>query len=362
MSANNPFMFGGKPLGPNPYDFNEGYKGYDRNKAAQYERDLFSPEEYADLENVPLPPEEVGEFLEVDPNNPQEVINDLKNQIQDLQAELAKKRRSGTTKGRKGMKELENLVLHMQREFKQVKQALSKEGADNLVRKRNAANPNLPPWHVEYGDYNNDSIPDVIVHNAAHQPIIVNGWTTTQSEYPTKFEYYSMYPTKEARKAVRAEMAEAQGKPIDKINAYKVFKRAFAAHEDNAGKLADIKTAHYKVPKNKPPSSYQQFNSKIFTPIANSVFEQLQIPKNVSAMAKACGKIWKEHVLDVVARKGGYQGYDDPRFIAKKKDPGCKQAIDNRCAGIYNLVIENNDEQFNNLIHSTIVDALEGRI
>lgn len=372
MNQNQPrkLRFGGITLNPspNPYDTNGYNPNDDGSRAAAFDRDRIIPGEFDAFEDLPpLPEDDVAAFVD-DTNDSPEIkrIREMQQRIDDLENELARRKRTGGgAKGKKGMKELENLVLNMQREFKLVKQALSEQGARELVRKRNAANPTLPPWHVEYQDFNNDGIPDVIVHNDNHKPMIVNGWTTVRSDYPMKHIYYNQYPTKEARKQVKLEMANELHKDPKLINAYKVYKNTYAKAAMNGdmekvNKLSEMQQAHYKTPK-RTQSLYQQFNSEIFTPVASAVFNELQTKKNVSAMAKACGKIWKILVLNPVAIAGGYGGYDDPNFINKKKDPSCKGAINQKCGEIFNQ-INQDPNPFYDMVKDNIIAALENRI
>ena len=102
--------------------------------------------------------------------------------------------------GRIGMNELANIVLGMQRDFKRVANALSVQGAQEIIEKHNDNSPNAP-WNLLHQDVNRDGIPDIIIRNENNEPIVVNGWTTKGSDYPERYRYYNTYPTREARRA-----------------------------------------------------------------------------------------------------------------------------------------------------------------
>ena len=100
--------------------------------------------------------------------------------------------------GKLGMDELTKIVLELNQDVKQIREAQSLEGAQRWV---NRNGPDLYTASIE--DPNNDGIPDVIVKNNLGKNVIVNGYTTDSSTYPYRFKYYTQYPTVNDRKEAR---------------------------------------------------------------------------------------------------------------------------------------------------------------
>ena len=102
--------------------------------------------------------------------------------------------------GNLGMDQLTEIVLNLNQDVKQIKDAQSLEGAQAWVQKHG---PEL--YTVQDADVNGDSIPDIIVKNKEGKNVIVNGYTTGESTYPYRYSYYTQYPTADARKQARAD-------------------------------------------------------------------------------------------------------------------------------------------------------------
>ena len=83
-----------------------------------------------------------------------------------------------------GMKELQNIVLNLYRDVVRVKNAISPQGAGEIVRKHNSKAKPEAHWRLETDDVNADGIPDLIIKNARGEPMYVNGYTTKQSDFP----------------------------------------------------------------------------------------------------------------------------------------------------------------------------------
>ncbi len=111
---------------------------------------------------------------------------------------------------KRGMKELEKIILDLQRDVKRVTKAISPQGAQDIVDKHNRANPkNL--WSLDTSDRNKDGIPDVVIQNSRGESMYVNGYTTKRSDWPHQYSYYYNFPTRKDR----------SGKPLS------LFKKAF---------------------------------------------------------------------------------------------------------------------------------------
>jgi hypothetical protein len=96
-----------------------------------------------------------------------------------------------------GMEGIWDTVALQKRDIKLIKDAQSKVGAENWIRKHGL----MDKLYVDDRDFDGDNIPDIIVRNRAnHEPYIVKGYTTEQSSYPNRFSYFSQYPTAADRK------------------------------------------------------------------------------------------------------------------------------------------------------------------
>jgi hypothetical protein len=98
-----------------------------------------------------------------------------------------------------GMNDLLKVVLDLKQDVKLIKETQSKAGAETWIR-----NSGLQDYlYVEDEDLDNDGIPDVVVRDyQTQQPYIVKGFTTTKSNYPLRYGYYTRYPTVAGRKEV----------------------------------------------------------------------------------------------------------------------------------------------------------------
>jgi hypothetical protein len=95
------------------------------------------------------------------------------------------------------MDELFNVVALGKRDIKVVRDAQSKRGAENWIRKHGYEDL----LYVDDRDYDGDRIPDIVVRTRdGDNPYIVKGYTTEQSNYPYRFSYHTAYPTAEDRK------------------------------------------------------------------------------------------------------------------------------------------------------------------
>jgi hypothetical protein len=98
---------------------------------------------------------------------------------------------------RTGIDELYKIIQTMHNDIKFIKDAQSKVGAIDWIR-RNGYQDSL---YVDEKDIDNDGIPDIIIKKRSDRsPYIVKGYTTTQSDYPYRYQYYTKYPLAEDRK------------------------------------------------------------------------------------------------------------------------------------------------------------------
>jgi len=93
-----------------------------------------------------------------------------------------------------GMNELTDLVLRKRVDIRRGHDAQSKAGADRFVAKHP-----YQGYTSHEGDLNNDGIPEVYVKKGS-EFILINGYTTTQSDWARRQAYYSVYDDKHKRK------------------------------------------------------------------------------------------------------------------------------------------------------------------
>ena len=255
-----------------------------------------------------------------------------------------------------GMDQLANIVLNMQRDFKRVANALSVQGAQEIVDKHNENSPNAP-WTVHNDDVNNDGIPDIIIRNANNNPIIVNGWTTKGSDYPARYKYYEANPTKEQRKAnpypkyKRDDLYQIQ---YDMTNP-DVHRRGNVLRYNQQAFPENWNVDKYNVNKNpgKRLSAYQRFQQLIIKHCMNVVIpvfiERGAITLNESGkwkdkmkcVAKASAALWELLIIQTVGRRRNLHT-DSKQFRKFKNSVQGKQFIDNLVTELYYHLTQTN--------------------
>ena len=223
-----------------------------------------------------------------------------------------------TRKGGKklGMDELAHIVLNLQRDFKRVSNALSLQGAQEIVNKHNAKNPNNQ-WTAHDDDINGDNIPDIIIRNSGGHPIVVNGWTTKSSNYPTKYLYYSANPTREKRREnpfidwKRDSLMQIQ---YDDENEDIHSRGNIVSYNANAYPQ-NWNVSKYNVRKEpKRMNAYQRFQKYIINPRLDVVIAKLvedgviklnseneKWSDKVKHIAKMSAALWDHYVINVAA-------------------------------------------------------------
>ncbi len=99
------------------------------------------------------------------------------------------------TPSRIGIPEMMKVILDMQRDIRKISEAQSIEGAEQLAARWGKGH------NAQVGDINDDGIPDVVIYDEHGNPVVVNGYTTTQSNHPVRYQYFKENPTKEQRRA-----------------------------------------------------------------------------------------------------------------------------------------------------------------
>ena len=264
------------------------------------------------------------------------------------------------SRGKIGMNELAHIVLDLQRDFKRVANALSVQGAQEIVNKHNAKSPNAP-WHVTDTDVNGDNIPDIIIRNANDDPLVINGWTTKRSDYPVRLQYHTAYPTREARKA----------QPFAQFKKDELYQFKHDYENDDVHARGNIlsynkeafpsgehgwKISSYNVTLPKRHSAYRRFQELIAHPTLNLVLNKLneegKIPLNeqtgnwpdkMKFCAMVIAKLWDKFIINVLAERTGMD-QNSKEFKKFKNSKRGKEVIDNTVTELYYHVTETNDE------------------
>ena len=271
-----------------------------------------------------------------------------------------------------GMKELQHIILDLQRDVKRVKNAISPQGAEALVARHNATNPHSP-WKLNkrnpnapaslqnLTDVNNDGIPDVIISNHNDYPMYVNGYTTKTSNYPVALHYYDQYPTRESRKnyplnAFKQDLLNISY--VDSGNNYNDYGNiSYEAPESFQG----YNLSGYKVKPSKRMSAYQRFRKFVIGPYVDNVIAQIArnnntfIPKKykLQFLASASARIWELYLAEAFYNRLGAQTKDAKDKI-KKENKGSIDGLVTNCIS----AIHNNDRQFIEQIFNNIASTL----
>ena len=208
--------------------------------------------------------------------------------------------------GKLGMNELQNIVLTMNQDIKQIKDAQSLAGARAWVQKHG---PEL--YHVEDVDVNGDNIPDIIVRNKDNVPVIVNGYTTSESTYPYRYSYYTEFPTakerKEAREAGNTFREYVKGMYNPQYDEYRMKIQRdkqgnpVFANQQGLEFETKIKNSGYtKIMRPKDKTPYQAFVSGIVKPIYDAlklINRLLGKPTQSTLLTKIAAVMWNETIL-----------------------------------------------------------------
>ncbi len=233
--------------------------------------------------------------------------------------------RTGTKIAKKpGMKELQNIVLNLYRDVVRVKNAISPQGADEIVKKHNAKSKPEAHWRLETDDVNADGIPDIIIKNARGDPMYVNGYTTKKSDYPETFEYYSKYPTKFERKTM----------PKRKFIKEQLYGIETRYDSENLHEIGDMRASNrpewYDTARKKYRltnidkarlSPYRRFQTFIVQPKLNDILEAMKLsnyPLKGPLLAKVTSSVWNNSVVIPIAQANGVRPEDLDKFRKSK--------------------------------------------
>lgn len=205
--------------------------------------------------------------------------------------------------GKLGMDELTNIVLSMNQDIRQIREAQSLQGAKNWVAKHG---PEL--YTVSDADINGDSIPDIIVKNKAGKNVIVNGYTTADSTFPYRYAYYTAYPTEDERKLAREESGITYRSFINDMyrpqyDEYRMKLQAGNPFGSSVGtdfekKIA--KSGYEKVIRPHNRSPYQAYVSEVVKPIYD-VIKQINVILGLKTkstlLTTIAADVWNQTIL-----------------------------------------------------------------
>jgi len=150
-------------------------------------------------------------------------------------------------------------------------------------------------------DLKEDGIPEVFVKNGAGEYILINGYPTAQSEWPTRYEYYTDRPKREDRKAQPMKQwlrNSIGGTTYDPEDPRKV------TYDNEPAWNAKARAKGYKAlkaPNNR--STYQVFCSEVIEPMWNNYISLPAIKEHEhyqqirKLFVKVRGAIWNNHII-----------------------------------------------------------------
>ena len=251
----------------------------------------------------------------------------------------------GKPHDRIGMLDLAKIVLDLQRDIKRVKNAISPQGAQELVNSHNAHSRPSAYWKLNkrdqnkaatldnLTDFNNDGVPDVVITNANDQPIFVNGYTTTSTNHPMELAYYNKYPTR----------AERKGKTLDAFTK-ELYNVTYDLDNEDFHKRGDVKSYDpradyllgydpnkFHLTQPKRMTSFNRFKKFIANPVLDKLLKQLNVPASakLAITSKACAAAWNALVLTPIYQKYNAKTESEKNKIKKKAAAEIDSYVDN---------------------------------
>ncbi len=193
----------------------------------------------------------------------------------------------------KGLEQLYTILVDMKRDIKKVAQANCIKSAEAYAEKLSKRTGMT--HSAEMHDLNGDNIPEVIVRDVYGNPVVINGYTTTNSTWPERLQYYN------TRKDT--ELRGKNGKPIkESLQAWRA--REFQTQYGEGAEILDLKKFEppewakkaYKAgyrsfprrPKSGKRSAYKAVQEALIKPVWNTLVEEDgRIPKKYYLTASA---------------------------------------------------------------------------
>lgn len=258
-------------------------------------------------------------------------------------------------------------ILNLKQDFKRVTEAMTKQGAENMVDRHNATSPYK--WGLTVKDLNGDNIDDIIIHDANapfdEKPIYINGWTTKTGDYPLRSRYLNSTARKKGTTYADYKMDLRRRHP----NFYDFAKEygwgGIRKPLDPENPSDQMKIAKRKA--SREDSAYTKFKALIPMDTVNNLIRQLQnddsipakrnkngemvLPRKIALVARAFGLLWNRTVINNVRNAWGVTGNDE-KFNKMKNTAEGKLKIKIATAEFIQWALsqKNNHENYKSLL------------
>ncbi|KAK8857785.1 hypothetical protein M9Y10_016197 [Tritrichomonas musculus] len=273
--------------------------------------------------------------------------------------------RASRAGSKKGMDALWNIILDNQKDVKRRRKAMTLAGAQDIVNKRNAANPNSAPWRAGIEDPNYYVVPDILIRNGSNNPIYINGYTTAKSDWPAQFNFYTDYDA-----AARKQYRDNHGGKSITVPIYLKEKLGYNYNNNFAGDPHALGNmigytipegwpsrealSHYKFTTEKRKNVFARFRDYIVGHVVNDVVNDLRTQNILDITPKykarlimmATSKLWKHYILHNVARKRHFNSIESEAFQKWSKKKDGKRMIDNEVSSLLLHVLHTNGDDW----------------
>lgn len=305
--------------------------------------------------------------VSINPITQQDLSNDFQSDLDMVLQRLAqlqtRQPSNGRASSKKGMNQIYDIVLDLQRDIKRVSKAISPQGAQAMVNDHNAKYPegSASRWSLVHRDVNNDGIPDVIIKNTKNEPIYINGYTTTKSDYPIRYEFYNSFPTRDARKQAMEHYKSLSNFAKDKFGV--AYNDDFNGDLHALGNMttwtkpeswANYQLDNYKgfPKKQRNLSAFDRFKRYVLGDKIEDVLGRLASAHNcyipgkykIRVISKATALLWKSWILSKVSEEHFNIPVEGEAMEKYKKSSTGKSHINNVVSNLLNHLNLTNEE------------------
>lgn len=277
----------------------------------------------------------------------------------------------GGPSAKRGMSQLESIVLNLYRDVVRVKNAISPQGAAEIVEKHNEKARPEAHWQLYDDDVNEDGIPDIIIRNAKGDPMYINGYTTKRSDWPETLAYYQAYPKRKDRSGhSKADYLKNELYDIDYNDKTEVLSQrgliGYTEPEWYTAASEKYKLMNFKHPKISP---FRRFQRYIVMPLLEDFLQRtypdykegkISIPFKGPLLAKVSGEAWREAILKPAIEHYKVSPEDIDSF---KKSSEFRDGADNEVTRLIDLMENRSDEEeysgFTESFDQSVLKALD---